>query len=79
MQRAKPDLGQNINVVHDAFLKHRLGQKINQEALSKVLKPVTDQLSIPRVPRRTAPVSDYAADDDHVQAVPDHAPDELNA
>ena len=44
------DLGQNINVVHDAFLKHDLDQKVNQEALSKVFKPVTDKLSIPRVP-----------------------------
>ena len=67
LAKSQTDLGQNINVVYDAFFKHDLrGQKINQEALSKV-------------PRKAAQVPDYALDDDHVEAVPDYALDRLQA
>ena len=77
LAKRKSDLGQNINVVHDSFLKHDLGKKIIiQEALSKVFKPVTDKLNVVTLPRRVAQVPDY---DDHVEAVPDYALDELYA
>ena len=44
LAKSKTDLGQNINVVHDAFLKHDLGQKVDQVASPKFFKPVTDHI-----------------------------------
>ena len=40
----KTELGNKINFIHDTILKNQLGEKISQESLQKVFKPITTKL-----------------------------------
>ena len=44
LAKSKTELGNKINYVHDAIMKHDIGQKTSQESFSKVFKPVTSKL-----------------------------------
>lgn len=42
--KKKSELGNRINYVHDAIIKHDVGQQTSQESLAKVFQPVTTKL-----------------------------------
>lgn len=42
--KRKSELGNRINYVHDAIIKHDVGQQTSQESLAKVFQPVTTKL-----------------------------------
>ena len=44
LAKSETELGNKINYVHDAIMKHNIGQKTSQESFSKVFKPVTSKL-----------------------------------
>ena len=86
LAKSKTDLGQKINAVHDTILQHDLGQKTSQESLGRVFKHVTtklDDVILSNLVRRgqegqrATQIPDYGLGDDHVEAAPDYALDEL--
>ena len=42
--KAKTELGNKINFVHDTILKKQLGEKTSQESFQKAFKPITTKL-----------------------------------
>ena len=85
--KAKTELGNKINFVHDTILKNQLGEKTSQESLQKVFKPITTKLddvafgnlNIPRLTKkrgRKQGVPDYgiALEDEDI---PDYGLDDF--
>ena len=56
LAKQKTKLGNKINFVHDTILKNQLGEKISQESLQKVFKPITtkldDVMNLPRLTKK---------------------------
>ena len=59
LAKRKSELGDKINYVHDAIMKHDIAENTSNESLSKVFKPVTSKLDdvihsnlAARIPRR---------------------------
>ena len=87
LAKQKTELGNKINFVHNAILKNQLGEKISQESLQKVFKPITTKLddvafgnlNIPRLTKkrgRKQGVPDYgiALEDEDI---PDYGLDDF--
>ena len=87
LAKQKTELGNKINFIHDTILKNQLGEKISQESLQKVFKPITTKLddvafgnlNIPRLTKkrgRKQGVPDYgiALEDEDI---PDYGLDDF--
>ena len=88
LAKQKTELGNKINFVHDTILKNQLGEKISQESLQKVFKPITTKLDdvafrnlkIPRLKKRDRKqgVPDYAVGvEDEDGGIPDYGLDDF--
>ena len=74
LAKSKSELGNKINYVRDAIIKHDVGQQTSQQGFSKVFKPITSKLDdvidsnqVLRIPRKKRPlkkgeVPDYGID-----------------
>ena len=88
LAKQKTELGNKINFIHDTILKNQLGEKISQESLQKVFKPITTKLddvafmnlNIPRLKKRgrNRGVPDYAVGvEDEDGGIPDYGLDDF--